>query len=87
MTTLEILLADAAPGVRDALGKVGRLSEEALRARADEYDRLAAFPKSSFEALFSAGLLGATIPVDAGGLGFGHHRGNTFPLWMMTKLI
>jgi alkylation response protein AidB-like acyl-CoA dehydrogenase len=87
MTTLETLLGECSPAVRDALGKVARLGEEALRARADEYDRLAAFPTSSFEALHGAGLLGATIPVDAGGLGFGHHRGNTFPLWMMTKLI
>jgi len=87
MTTLEILLGDASTAVRDALGKVARLGDEALRARADEYDRSATFPKSSFEALFGAGLLGATIPVEAGGLGFGHHRGNTFPLWMMTKLI
>jgi alkylation response protein AidB-like acyl-CoA dehydrogenase len=87
MTTLEILLGDSSTTVRDTLGKVARLADEALRARADEYDRTGAFPKSSFEALFGAGLLGATIPVEAGGLGFGHHRGNTFPLWMMTKLI
>ena len=87
MTTLEILLGDCSTVVRDALGKAARLAEEALRARADEYDRTATFPKSSFEALFGAGLLGATIPVEAGGLGFGHHRGNTFPLWMLTKLI
>jgi len=76
-------------GGKDAAGNgfQGGLGDEALRARADEYDRTATFPKSSFDALFGAGLLGATIPVDAGGLGFGHHRGNTFPLWMMTKLI
>jgi alkylation response protein AidB-like acyl-CoA dehydrogenase len=87
MTAVDILLGDSAPAVRDTLGKVARLAEEALRARADEYDRLAQFPRSSFDALFSAGLLGATIPLEAGGLGFGHHRGHAFALWMMTKLI
>ena len=87
MTTLEILLGDASVTVRDALGKLARLADEALRARADEYDRTATFPKASFDALFGAGLLGATIPIEAGGLGFGHHRRNTFPLWMMTKLV
>src|SRR5262245_31480224 len=87
MTTLDILLGDSSTTVRDTLGKVARLADEALRARADEYDRTGAFPKASFDALFGAGLLGATIPVEAGGLGFGHHRQNPFPLWMLTKLI
>ena len=87
MTTLEILLRDSSPMVRDTLGKVAQVADETLRTLADEYDRSGAFPKASFDALFGAGVLGATVPVEAGGLGFGHHRGNTLPLWMMTKLI
>ena len=87
MTTRETLLGECSTAARDTLGKVAQLADEVLRTRADEYDRTGAFPKASFDALFGAGLLGATIPVEAGGLGFGHHRGNTFPLWMMTKLV
>jgi alkylation response protein AidB-like acyl-CoA dehydrogenase len=87
MTTLDALLEDLSSEIRDTLNRVATLAEESFRARADDYDRRSTFPKENFEDLFSAGLLGATIPREAGGLGLGIHRGNTFALWMMTKLM
>ena len=87
MTVFDTLLAELSPAARDALDRARNLAEESFRPRADEYDRTAEFPRASFEALFRAGLLGATIPGDAGGLGLGTHRHQTFALWMMTKAL
>jgi len=87
MTTFDTLLGDLPSDTRDTLNRVATLAEESIRPRADEYDRRGTFPKEYFEALFNAGLLGATIPRDAGGLGFGMRCAQTFSLWMMTKLL
>lgn len=87
MTTFDALLEDLSSDIRDTLRRVAGLAEESFRARADAYDRQATFPKEDFQALFHADLLGATIPRDAGGLGLGIQGRNTFPLWMMTKLM
>jgi alkylation response protein AidB-like acyl-CoA dehydrogenase len=73
--------------VREALDKAARLAEECFAARADDYDRRAQFPAEDFKDLFAAGLLAAAVPTEAGGLGLGPHRGHTFALWMMTKLL
>jgi hypothetical protein len=43
MTVLHTLPGESSIAVRDTLGKVARLGEEALRARADEYDRPGTF--------------------------------------------
>lgn len=73
--------------IRGALDQAAELAEERLAARADDYDRQAQFPAKDFEDLFTAGLLAAAVPTEAGGLGLGPHRGHTFALWMMTKLL
>ena len=51
------------PGLDDALGSIA--------ARAAEHDEDGSFPFEAFDALWPTGALRATIPVDAGGLGFG----------------
>jgi alkylation response protein AidB-like acyl-CoA dehydrogenase len=87
MTALQTLLGDLPSHVRDKLAHLRNLAEESFGPRADEYDRRAVFPGEHFQALHGAGLLAATIPSEAGGLGFGMQCGQTFPLWLMTKLI
>jgi alkylation response protein AidB-like acyl-CoA dehydrogenase len=87
MTTLQALLEDLSSDLRDTLARVTQLADESFGPRADEIDRRGTFPKEHFEALASAGLLGATIPTSAGGLGLGMQHGRTFALWMMTKLM
>jgi alkylation response protein AidB-like acyl-CoA dehydrogenase len=54
-------------------------------ARAGETDRTATFPREDFDDLFAGGFLGAAVPRELGGLGFGPFAGETLPLWMMTK--
>ncbi|MFI9387196.1 acyl-CoA dehydrogenase family protein [Kutzneria sp. NPDC052558] len=56
-------------------------------ARADDYDKAAAFPGQDFDDLFAAGLLAPTVPIEHGGLGLGPRCGDTYTLWAMTRKI
>jgi alkylation response protein AidB-like acyl-CoA dehydrogenase len=79
------LIAD--PAANRSLERLAELAKDKFAARADDYDRRAAFPKEDFNDLFVAGFLPASVPREYGGLGFGPHAGETLPLWMMTKLL
>ncbi len=46
--------------------------QPAIQAEAAELDRVARFPKASFDALKLLGLLTASLPEESGGLGFGY---------------
>ena len=70
---------------RALVERVAELARERLAPRAAHYDRTASFPAEDFADLFAAGLLGAAVPREHGGLGVGPLRGDAFTLWMMTK--
>jgi alkylation response protein AidB-like acyl-CoA dehydrogenase len=70
---------------RALVERVAELARERLAPRAAHYDRTASFPAEDFADLFAAGLLGAVVPREHGGLGVGPLRGDAFTLWMMTK--
>ncbi|WP_200304664.1 acyl-CoA dehydrogenase family protein [Streptomyces adelaidensis] len=75
------------PGQRAALDTARKLATETFSARADDYDRRAAFPAEDFDDLFAAGLLAAAAPREYGGLGFGPQQRNTLPLWELTTTL
>ncbi|MGH3686771.1 MAG: acyl-CoA dehydrogenase family protein [Pseudonocardiaceae bacterium] len=66
---------------------VAKLAQDVFSARADGYDRQAAFPAEDFDDLFTAGLLAAAVPREYGGLGFGPQQRKTLLLWEMTTLL
>lgn len=72
---------------RAVLGAVAKLAEDRFAPRADEYDRTTAFPAEDFDDLFADGLLGAAVPREYGGLGYGPAERNTLPLWEMTTTL
>lgn len=72
---------------QELIDRVRALAQEQFAARASQYDQSATFPAEDFEDLFQAGLLGATVPKEHGGLGLGPYRGDVFTLWMITKEI
>lgn len=74
-------------GDHAALDRARKLAAETFAARADDYDRRAAFPAEDFEDLFTAGLLAAAVPREYGGLGFGPQQRNTLPLWDLTTTL
>ncbi|HEX8761930.1 MAG TPA: acyl-CoA dehydrogenase family protein, partial [Pseudonocardiaceae bacterium] len=76
-----------APGEWAVLEQTVKLAEDVFAARADGYDRRAAFPAEDFDDLFAAGLLAAAVPREYGGLGFGPQQRNTLPLWTLTTLL
>jgi alkylation response protein AidB-like acyl-CoA dehydrogenase len=55
--------------------------------RAADYDRRMAFPREDFDDLYRAGLLGATIAREDGGLGLGPNHGDSMTLWAITKAV
>jgi alkylation response protein AidB-like acyl-CoA dehydrogenase len=61
------------------------LARSKFASRADAYDREAAFPAEDFTDLCHAGLLGAVVPREHGGLGLGPNQKDVFTLWLMTK--
>ncbi|HEX6160042.1 MAG TPA: acyl-CoA dehydrogenase family protein [Thermoanaerobaculia bacterium] len=75
------------PDRRDLVAAVRALAREKIAPRAAHYDATATFPHDDVRDLFEAGLLGACIPREAGGLGLGPFRGDVFTLWMLTKEI
>ncbi|MFI9203173.1 acyl-CoA dehydrogenase family protein [Streptomyces sp. NPDC053048] len=80
-------MTTARGGDRGVVERVAKLAREVFAARADGYDRRAAFPQEDFDDLFAAGVLGAAVPREYGGLGFGPHRRNTLPLWEITTSL
>jgi alkylation response protein AidB-like acyl-CoA dehydrogenase len=70
----------------DPLSLLDTLTKQ-FAARADEYDRSAAFPAADFDDLFAAGLHAPTVPAEHGGLGLGPRCGDTYTLWAMTRKI
>ncbi|MGW0712090.1 acyl-CoA dehydrogenase family protein [Streptomyces sp. NPDC002643] len=75
------------PGRRAALDIAQKMAAETFSARADDYDRRAAFPAEDFDDLFTAGLLGAAVPREYGGLGYGPQQRDTLPLWELTTVL
>ena len=69
----------------ELIARAATLAREKFAPRAAAYDQDAAFPAEDFVDLFEAGLLGASIPNEYGGLGLGPYSDDTFTLWMMTK--
>ena len=68
---------------------VERVTEMAcglFAARADRYDRTAAFPAEDFQDLFRAGLYAPAVPRSYGGSGLGPDNG-LLALWWMTKAL
>ena len=55
----------------ELVARVATLARERFAPRAAAYDRDAAFPAEDFVDLFKAGLFGASIPREYGGLGLG----------------
>jgi alkylation response protein AidB-like acyl-CoA dehydrogenase len=78
---------DLTPASRELIGRAAQLARERLAPRAAGYDRDAAFPAEDFDDLFAAGLLAAAAPCEHGGLGLGPLHGDTFTLWMITKVL
>lgn len=75
------------PAQRDLIERMRLLAAERFAIRAAHYDQTATFPAEDFEDLFGAGLLGAAVPREYGGLGLGPYRGDALTLWMLTKEI
>ncbi|QEH38564.1 Putative acyl-CoA dehydrogenase YdbM [Aquisphaera giovannonii] len=68
----------------ELIERISALARGKFAARADRYDREAAFPAEDFEDLFRAGLLAPAAPRELGGLGLGPESG-LYTLWMLTK--
>ncbi len=81
------LQAEARNSQQELVSAVRDLARNKFAARAAAYDREAAFPREDFTDLADAGLLGAVIPREYGGLGLGPYRGDVFTLWLVTKEI
>ena len=77
------MILDLTPWQRDLVGRTGALARDVFAARADGYDRAAAFPAEDFDDLLRAGLHAPAVPRDHGGLGLGPKSG-LLALWMMT---
>ncbi|MFH9983303.1 acyl-CoA dehydrogenase family protein [Streptomyces sp. NPDC017179] len=69
------------------LATAAELATDKFAPRAVEYDREAVFPAEDFDDLFASGLLGATVPREYGGLGYGPQQRHTLPLWDMTTTL
>jgi alkylation response protein AidB-like acyl-CoA dehydrogenase len=69
---------------RDLIKNVASLARGTFAARADRYDRDAAFPAEDFADLYRSGLHAPAVPRSHGGLGLGPEAG-LYDLWMMTK--
>lgn len=72
---------------RALVERMHTLARERFAPRADDYDRRAAFPYEDFVDLVHAGLHAPALPVEAGGLGLGPHRGDAYTLWMLTREV
>jgi alkylation response protein AidB-like acyl-CoA dehydrogenase len=72
---------------QDLIARIHDLAQRCFAPRAATYDREVAFPADDFSDLAHAGLLGAAVPQEYGGLELGPHRGNVLTLWLMTKEI
>jgi alkylation response protein AidB-like acyl-CoA dehydrogenase len=70
---------------QDLIARAGALARESFADRAAYYDHSATFPFEDFDDLFRAGLHGAAVPREFGGLGLGPYAGDVFTLWMITK--
>jgi alkylation response protein AidB-like acyl-CoA dehydrogenase len=78
---------ELSPRQQGLVTSVRDLAQNKFAARAAAYDREVVFPKEDFNDLAEAGLLGAAIPQEYGGLGLGPYRGDVFTLWLITKEI
>ncbi len=72
---------------QELVGSMRELARSKFAARADAYDRQAAFPAEDFDDLFHAGLLASVVPTEHRGLGLGPYQKDVFTLWFMTKEI
>lgn len=75
------------PSKQELIARAHDLAQQCFAPRAATYDRDAAFPADDFSDLARAGLLGAAIPREHGGLGLGPYRGDVLTLWLITKEI
>lgn len=74
-----------APEKQRLVDRVATLARERFAPRAPHYDATATFPAEDFADLFQAGLQGAAVPLEYGGLGLGPYRGDVFTMWLITK--
>ncbi len=63
------------------------LAQSKFIERAGYYDEKAIFPAEDFDDLFDAGLMATLISESYGGLGLGHHKGDIYTHWMITKAL
>ncbi len=78
-------MSEREPDRLNLVGRIRQLAWEKFAPRAALYDETMSFPKEDFDDLFCAGLLGAAMPREYGGLGLGPHRREALGLWMLTK--
>jgi len=81
------MLTQLSPNKQKLLVRMRELAQAEFFPRATQYDVSAAFPKENVKALQRAGLLAPTLANQYGGLGLGHHKGDIFTHWMLTKEI
>src|SRR5690242_14284512 len=70
---------------KSLVSRARELADQSFAPRAARYDETMTFPREDFDDLFRAGLLGAAVPREYGGLGLGPHRREALPLWLITK--
>lgn len=78
------MLRDLSPAQVALIDRVATLASGAFAARADRYDREAAFPAEDFDDLYRARLHAPAVPRSHGGLGLGPDDG-MLALWTMTR--
>lgn len=68
---MTVSFASPREGATTRIAAVERIGEEVAASHADDVDRRSRFPDETFDALRTAGVLGAMVPVDLGGEGCG----------------
>jgi alkylation response protein AidB-like acyl-CoA dehydrogenase len=80
------MIHDLCDEQRALVGRVSELARGRFAARADGYDRAAAYPAEDFADLFGAGLHAPAVPKAHGGSGLGPDDG-LLALWSMTRAL
>jgi alkylation response protein AidB-like acyl-CoA dehydrogenase len=78
------MIEDLSLEERELVGRAMELARGSFAARADLYDRTAAFPAEDFQDLYRAGLNAPAVPRSHGGCGLGPDHG-LLALWWMTR--
>jgi alkylation response protein AidB-like acyl-CoA dehydrogenase len=78
------MICDLSHEQRGLVGRLAELARGPFAARADQYDRDAAFPAQDFHDLFEAGLNAPAVPRSFGGCGLAPEDG-LLAIWSMTS--